>query len=141
MRPSMPCSVNSGTSVSAMMITENATGRATSAAARATTARTASPGFAWARWRRTFSTTTIDASTTMPTENARPPRLIRLAVSPTRPITMNVTRYVSGSENTTMSAVRSSATKRNSTRMTSSPPSSSACTTVSRHASMSEVRS
>ena len=102
----------------AMISTEKATGRATSATARATTAplRLAPVG-ACARWRRTFSTTTIEASTTMPTEKARPPRLIRLEVSPTWPMTMKLTRKVSGSEKTTISAVRSSATNRNSTRI------------------------
>ena len=75
--PSIPCSVNSGTRMMAMMSTEKATGRATSTSASATMRRLALAVGRCARWRRTFSTTTIDASTTMPTENARPPRLIR----------------------------------------------------------------
>ena len=88
-----------------------------------------------------FSTTTIDASTTMPTENARPPRLMRFEVRPVDPMMMKVTRKVSGSEKTTMRAVRSSARNRKSTRMTKIPPSRSASTTVLMHASMRDVRS
>ena len=38
-----------------------------------------------ARWRRTFSATTIEASTTMPTEKASPPRLMRFDDSPAAP--------------------------------------------------------
>ncbi len=62
-------------------------------------------------------------------------------MSPAEPMTMKLTRKVSGSEKTTMSAVRSSARNRKSTRMTKMPPSSSASTTVLMQASMSEVRS
>jgi hypothetical protein len=83
----------------------------------------------------------MEASTTMPTEKARPPRLMRLEESPTRPMTMKVTRKVSGSDTSTTSAVRSSATKRKRTSTTSRPPSSNASTTVRMQASMSEVRS
>ena len=124
-----------------MMSTEKATGLVTSMSASATTRRLCCLSVLSARWRRMFSTTTMDASTTMPTENAIPPRLMRFEVSPDAPMTMKVTRKVSGSENTTMSAVRSSATNRKSTRMTKTPPSRRASTTVLMHASMSEVRS
>ncbi len=139
--PSIPCSVKSGTRMMAMMSTEKATGRATSTSASATMRRLCSFSVRCARWRRMFSTTTMEASTTMPTEKARPPRLMRFEVSPVEPMTMKLTRKVSGSEKTTMSAVRSSATKRKRTRMTKMPPSRSASTTVLMHASMSEVRS
>ena len=56
-------------------------------------------------------------------------------------MTMKVTRKVSGSDTRTTSAVRNSATKRKRTRMTKTPPSRRASTTVRMHASMSEVRS
>ena len=123
-----------------MMRTEKATGRATSRTATATTSCRLRLGSS-ARCRRTFSTTTIEASTTMPTEKARPPRLMRFEVRPAQPMTMKLTRKVSGSEKRTTTAVRSSATNRNRTRMTKMPPSSSASTTVLMQASMSEVRS
>ncbi len=127
--------------MTAITSTEKATGRATSWTASATMRRLGVPPARCARWRRTFSTTTMEASTTMPTEKARPPSDMRLEVSPTRPMTMKVTRKVSGSETSTTSAVRSSATKRKRTRMTRTPPSSRASTTVRMQASMSEVRS
>ena len=139
--PSMPCSVKSGTRMMAMMSTEKATGLPTSAAASATIRSLPSRSRRSARCRRTFSTTTIDASTTIPTEKASPPRLIRFELMPARPITMKVTRKVSGRLKTTMSAVRSSARKRKRTRTTKIPPSASAPVTVSMQASMSEVRS
>ncbi len=124
-----------------MMITENDTGRATSATAAATIRRLSSPAELSARWRRTFSTTTIDASTTIPTEKARPPRLMRFEDSPARPMTMKVTRKVRGSDMTTMRAVLISAMKRKRTRMTNIAPWRSACITVAMHAAMREVRS
>ena len=124
-----------------MTRTEKLTGFATSATARATMVRRlASPG-ASARCRRTFSTTTMEASTTMPTEKASPPRDMRFEVSPSRPITMKPTRKVKGSEKSTTSAVRSSATKRKRIRITNRPPSRSARVTVSMLASMRDVRS
>ena len=56
---------------------------------------------------------------------------MRLEVSPTRPMTMKVTRKVSGSDTSTTSAVRSSATKRKRITITRRPPSRSASMTVS----------
>ncbi|OQA05400.1 MAG: hypothetical protein BWY66_02515 [bacterium ADurb.Bin374] len=112
------------------MNTEKATGRATSATAREISSRVVSPGLACARCRLAFSSTTTVASTTMPTEKASPPRLMRLEVIEVECMTMNVKKNVSGSESTTRNAVRSSARNRNSTKMTQMPPSSVASMTV-----------
>ena len=133
--------MSSGTTTSATIATENDTGRATSVTA-ATVARVRdSPGPASARWRRMFSATTIDASTTIPTENASPPRLIRFDDSPAHPIRTNEIRNDTGSDTSTTAAVRVSARKRKSTTTTSSPPCQSASTTVLMHARISSVRS
>ena len=75
-----------------MTRTEKLTGLATSVTARATIPRWSAESGDSARWRRMFSTTTMDASTTMPTEKASPPRLIRFEVIPRGPMTMKLTR-------------------------------------------------
>ena len=125
----------------AMTRTENETGRATSAIASTMTRRRSDRSRFSARRRRTFSATTIDASTTMPTEKASPPRLIRFDESPKAPITMNVRRNVIGSETTTTTAVRNSARKRKRTRTTRTAPWKRASVTVAMQASTSSVRS
>ncbi len=72
--PSMPWSAKSGTRMTAMTSTENATGRATSCTASATMRRFGGRRVRCARWRRTFSTTTMEASTTMPDREGEPAR-------------------------------------------------------------------
>ena len=139
--PSIPCRVNSGTSTIMMIMTENVTGRATSQTACTVIWRRSAGSRCSAKWRRIFSTITIEASTIMPTEKARPPRLIRLDVRPVQPITRKVARKVIGSEARTVRAVLNSATKRNNTRMTKIPPSSNAFSTVLMHACIRDVRS
>ena len=84
---------------------------------------------------------TTEASTTIPTEKASPPRLIRLEEIPVWPMIRKVMRKVMGREARTMRAERISAIKRKRIRITKIPPSSRALTTVSMQASMRVVRS
>ena len=139
--PSTPCSVKSGTRMMAMMSTENATGRATSAGlgdddlgAPAPVAR-----------RGEVAADVLDDHDRGVDDHAdgerEPAQAHQVRGEARRAHDDEADRKVSGSETTTISAVRSSARKRNSTRMTKMPPSRSASATVSMHASMSEVRS
>ncbi|EKD81161.1 MAG: hypothetical protein ACD_39C01941G0001 [uncultured bacterium] len=66
----------------------------------------------------------------MPTEKARPPRLIRFEDIPARSMMMKLTRKVIGIENNTTAAVLSSARNRKSMNMTQMPPSLIASMTV-----------
>jgi len=63
-------------------------------------------------WVSMFSTTTTEASTSMPKAIASPPRLIRLAVMPTACISKKVASSDSGSDTATTSAARTPPRKR-----------------------------
>ena len=140
--PSICSSVKSGSSTTTMIRTAKTMGLATSAMASYTIVpfRVFSPARSDSS-RAMFSVTTIDASTTMPSASARPPRLIRFAVTPCQPIRMKVMKAVKGSASATMTAPRKLPRNMNSTSTTKMPPCIRALETVSMHAWISEVRS
>ncbi|MPN57990.1 hypothetical protein SDC9_205686 [bioreactor metagenome] len=128
--PSSPCSVSSGRKTRMMMTMPEATGAATSRAARKIRCSVGRFSGASASWFSTFSTTTTAASTSMPMAMARPPRLIRLADSPNRRIRMKVASADSGSIRATTRAARRLPRKARSSRTTRTMASSRALETV-----------
>jgi hypothetical protein len=63
-------------------------------------------GLRRARRRWKFSTSTVASSTRIPTASARPPRVMRFSVCPSRPRTMIETRSASGIDTSTISVLR-----------------------------------
>ena len=140
--PSSDSRVNSGTKTIMMMRMAKTTGRETSrTASKVISVRERWESPLSRMWREIFSVTTIAPSTTMPMAMARPPRLIRFAVTPCQPISRNATAAVRGSETATVSAARRSHSTRKSTATTRRTPCPSAVETVSMQAWIRSVRS
>ena len=141
--PSNPCSVSRGMKVRQMMRMPEATGTATSRAAANMRCRRGwcALGACGSSRLTAFSTTTTAASTSMPMAIARPPKLIKLALMPTRRISKKVPSAASGSITATTSAARSSPRNRSSRMTTSTVASSKALSTVPTARSISVLRS
>ena len=122
MRPSMPDRKNSGRKLAMMIKVELSIGILTSFDASYTTSRTSLPRDCRSRL-KTFSTSTMESSTSEPIAMAIPPRLIVLTVSPMNFETRRVTRIDSGIETKEMRVVLQFMRNMKRTKTTNMPPS------------------
>ena len=121
--PSTPSKRKIGMKTAMMISSANAIGRPTSFEASAITASLSRPAFSGRfRWRRMFSVTTMEPSTSIPSAIAMPPSDIRFAESPARFSPMIASDAQNGIDNATISDARKFHSSTASTASTSNIP-------------------
>ena len=134
--PSKPCKLKSGKNTTQMMSTPATTGLMTWRTADNKTSfwespcEVLEPCACAANAVSMFSTTTTEASTSMPKAMASPPKLMRLAVSPKNFISTKVLIKANGSDTATTTAARMPPKKTYSTTQTNTAASTKASMTV-----------
>jgi hypothetical protein len=119
-RAARPLTSRNGTTEARLVRFEATTAEDTSFAPSCA-ARSGSAVPRW-RWRKMFSSMTIELSIRSPTPSARPPRLMMFSVSPPMPIIMNVASTASGIASPMMKVLRRLPRNSSTASIASAPP-------------------